>query len=117
MAGEKDDLELKKLGNFYGTTQYHNIMGNNCTDGIAYVFENGYGWVVTDALVILRMKEEVKKEEFVAVKLKVDDGKAKITYEDGNENVLYEQKYDFTDAKKDLTLFYTNGVLMLCSEY
>lgn len=36
---------------------------------------------------------------------------------DGNDNVLYRQNYDYTDAKRDLTLFYADNVLMLSGEY
>lgn len=113
----KDNSQLKDLNNFRGTSMYHNVMGVNVTDGVIYLMENGYSWFVTDALVILRMKDKVKSEEFVAIKLIVTDSKAVVRYEDGNDNLLFEQKYDFTDAKKNIIMFYTNSVLMLSGEY
>ena len=110
------DKELKQINGFIGTTKYYNVMGANVTDGVHYIMENGYSWIVTDSIVILRM--ELKKYDFMTVKLKLLlDNKAKMIITDGNDKVLYTQDYNYTDAKKDLTMFYTNNVLMLDSEY
>ena len=111
-----DDLELKDLTQYYGTEGYHAVLGANVTDGVAYIMNNGYSWFVTDMIVVLRMK--FKKEEFLAVKLKVENSKAVATIDDGNGKILYTQEYDYTNAKvKELTLYYTDNVLMLCGEY
>jgi hypothetical protein len=112
-----EDLMLEEVEQFIRTENYYNVIGVNCTDGVAYLMQNGYSWVVTDAIVICRMNKKVKAQEFVAIKLIVKDGKATIRYEDGNNNLLFSQKYSMTSAKKDLTLFYIGGVLMLNSEY
>jgi hypothetical protein len=116
---QEPDLELKGLGNFYGSEHYYRLMGGiNATDGVHYVMENGYSWFVTDAAVILRMEPKVRGQDFVVVRLKLlPEGKAKAVYEDGNDNNLYEQSYDFTDAKKELELFFADDVIMLASEY
>jgi hypothetical protein len=113
----KENLELLGIENFIGSEHYHTIMGKKVTDGVAYILENGYGWVVTDALVILSMKAKVKRESFVTVKLKLEGKGAKIVYDDGNGNILFTQKYEITDAKRELTLFWVDGILMLNSEY
>ena len=112
-----EDLELKEIGQFYGTTQYYNVMGINATEGIKYIMDNGYAWVVTDAAVIIRML--LKNEKFVLIKLKLnkEEGTAIIEYSDGNNNKVHEQKYEWTNAKKNLKLYYSNGVLMLPGEY
>ena len=112
-----DDLNLTDLGHYHGTEQYHNVMGTQVTDGIAYVMSNGYSWVITDAVAVLRYEKKVAAEEFVCVILKVTKNTAVITYEDGNGEVLFKQEYNYTDAKRDLKLFYTNKVLMLAGEY
>ncbi len=110
------DLELKELPYFTGTTSYQNYMGINLTDGVQYIAENGYHWFMSDMVVILAMK--LRTEPFCSVKLKLgDDNSAVATIEDGNGKVLHKQNYKITDAKKELTLFYSNGVLMLASEY
>lgn len=112
-----DDLSLKKLSSFVGTTEYHNVMGTNVTDGVAYIMRNGYSWFVTDALAIIKIK--LKNEDFLGVKLKLDKktGGAKMTIENGDGKVLYEQEYKWTNAEKDLFLFYNSNVLMLSTEY
>ena len=115
MPDEKQDLELKELGYHIGTQGYVNVLGMNCTDGIGYIMKNGYSWLVTDMIVMIKAK--FKDEEFLAVKLKIKDNKGIATIEDGNDKVLYSQEYKYTDAKRDLTLFCTNNVLMLSNEY
>lgn len=116
---QEPDLELKSLGSFYGSEHYYRLMGGiNATDGVHYIMENGYSWFATDAAVILRMEPKVRGQDFVVVRLKLlPEGKAKVVYEDGNDNVLFEQSYDFTDAKKELELFFADEVIMLASEY
>lgn len=113
-----DDLTLKNLDSFRGTENYHSVLGADVTDGVAYIMNNGYSWFVTDAIAVI--KNKLWDEDFLAVKLKIyKKGKyeAKMTIEDGNEKVLYEQNYNFTTAKKELLLFWNDGVLMLSSEY
>ena len=114
----KDDLDLKDLGHFTGTEQYHNVMGTNITDGVAYIMNNGYSWFVTDAIISIRMTPRLKKEEFLVVKLIVKpDNEAVTEISDGNDNVLYTQKYGYTNAKQDVTLYYITKVLLLTGEY
>ena len=114
-----NDLELKELGQFSGTEAYHGLGGmfrSKATDGVAYIMENGYSWFVTDMLVILEMKLK-GKDNFFAIKLKVKGSTAVATIEDGNGKVYHKQSYNYTDAKRDLTLYWADGVLMLSSEY
>jgi hypothetical protein len=114
------DLELKELNQFIGTECYHQVYFDKSisgTDGIVYIMESGYSWLVTDMLAVVCTKPEIRKQEFLAIKLKVKDKAAIATIEDGNNHVLYQQDYKYTDAKKDLTLFLTNDVLMLSGEY
>lgn len=111
-----DDLDLKKLDSFIGTEKYYDVMGTNVTDGVAYIMNNGYSWFVTDAIAVIKTK--FKNEGLLAIKLKLDKNEsAKMTIEDGDGKLLYEQKYKWTNAKKELILFYTDGVLLLSSEY
>jgi len=110
-----DDLELKQLGQFIGTVNYYDVMGVTITDGIKYVMKNGYSWFITDAIVIIKMK--FKDEGFLAVKLILKDDGAEMRITDGNDKTLYTQAYTYTDAKRELTLFYDNTVLILSGEY
>ena len=120
MEDKKDDLELKELGQYYGTESYHNVMNCQVTDGIAYIITNGYSWFVTDMIAVLKFPEDIKgieNADFLAIKLKLDGTKGTATIEDGNGKVLYSQEYEYTDAKRELILYYTNGVLLLSGEY
>ena len=112
------DLELKSLPFFTGTEEYHEAwLGVYVTDGVKYIMENGYSWFVNDAISVIVTKGW-REKEFLSVKLELLGGcRAEMTIEDGNGNVLYGQRYAFTDAKRELTLFYSNNVLMLNTEW
>ena len=111
----KEDLELKDLQQYCGSEGYTDVMGVNVTDGVAYIMQNGYSWFVTDMVVILRAK--FRDEEFCSVKLALNDTEGIASIDDGNGKILYTQDYNYTSAKKELTLFFTNNVLMLSGEY
>jgi hypothetical protein len=117
----KQDLELKALECFCGTQEYHNVLGANVTDGVRYIMENGYSWFVTDSIVIIKMKPKLYREagNFLQVKLTrtPETERAVITIDDGNEKILHTQKIEYTNAKRDLKLFFIDGVLMLAGEY
>lgn len=109
------DLSLKDLDNFYSTEKYYNIFGVNVTDGVKYAMDNGYSWAVTDAVAIIKMQQAVRKEEFVAIELKlISNGGAMIVYTDGNRNILYEQEYKITDAQKEIKFYYTKAGSVIC---
>jgi len=121
---DKEDLELKALNQFNGTLNYYRYLGILITDGIVYIMQNGYSWLVSDTIITIlydkRIREYLKNENFLSIKLKVnkENKTAKVTFEDGNYNVLAYKLYDYTDAKvEELVLFYVDGVLMLANEY
>ena len=115
----KQNLELKGLEQFYGTQKYTKCapFKHILTDGIMFIGESGYSWLVTDVLSILEHHPKVSSEVFVSIKFVLNGSSANVKYTDGNKKTLFEQHYNYTDAKKDLTLFATDGVLMLSSEY
>lgn len=113
-----EDLSLGSIENFRGTEQYHNVMGINVTDGVAYVMENGYSWFVTDFLSLIATNHKnLKEEEFLSIRLVLDGSKGKMVVTDGNEKELYTQEYKYTNAEKELWLYFTDGVLLLSQEY
>ena len=119
---KQPDLELKGLNGFIGTQNYYQYMGVLFTDGVKYIMENGYSWFVTDAIAIIIANQTIRRhlqnDDFLTVELKLTaENEADMIITDGNDTQLYKQHYDFTDAKKDLKLFYTGNVLMLSSEY
>ena len=112
------DLNLRDLHYYTGTERYHKLLGVNITYGIDYIIKNGYSWFVTDALVSIRMKKNLKEQEFLSVKLIINEDKtAVVNIEDGDLNVLYTQEYKYTNCKVNLKLFYTDDVLLLAGEY
>ena len=118
MEQKQADLELKELG-YYDCTGHHwKGMWGTYTDGVKYIAENGYAWLLSDAQIVIRMKPKLRREPFLVIELKVnlEDHTAKMIITDGNENTLYEQEYRYTDAKRDVKLYYENGVMLLPSE-
>jgi len=114
---ELKDLELRALPMFTGTTVYYRVWLNFLvTEGVKYVMENGYSWFITDALSVIHTKGW-RDRDFLTVKLKLKGMGAVMVIEDGDGKTLYTQKYSITDAKRELTLFYSYNVLMLSSEY
>jgi len=121
MEEKQKDLELKELEACIGTEHYYNLHGVFITDGIKYIMENGYSWFITDSIANIklnnRIKEYLDKDWFLTIKLNVEDNKAVVTYEDGNDHIIYKQRYEYTDAKRNITLYYTDNALMLNNEY
>lgn len=112
-----EKLDLKKLGNFIGTTCYHQgWAGVKWTDGAAYLAEHGAAWLLTD---ISSYYPEHKEVPFQLWELKVKDKKAVLTMrEDTGAPVLVKQKYGYTDfPEPGIKLYLIDGVLLLPSEY
>lgn len=112
------DLELKNINEYTGTYGYYTVMNTLVTDGVNYLMRNGYSWLVTDALAVIVSRPQLKNAEFLAIHLRLKPNKrAELTIEDGNDKVFYRQRYSYTDARRELTLFYEHGVLLLASEH
>jgi hypothetical protein len=114
----KEDLSLKDLGQFFGTEQYHKIwLNTTATDGIIYVMENGYSWFITDAVSVIKTTN-LKDQEFLSIKLKLTkDNRAQMIITNGNEKILYTQDYTYTNAQREIGLYFIDGVLLLTGEY
>ena len=112
------DLYLKELEQFTGTTEYYDFFKLKLTEGVRYVVKNGYTWFVSDAAIKILFDPKLKNQDFLVIRLKLLKGeKAEMIIDDGNDNLLYRQYYDLTDAKRDIKLYYADGVLMLPNEY
>jgi len=118
MGCKEPDLELKKLGQYYGTDNYYRCLGTLITDGVMYVMKNGYSWLVNDIIILVKFERKLRKQPFIYVRLQLNgDGSALLVFEDGNYNRLHVERYEWTDAKRELEFFYVGGVLLLKSEY
>ena len=109
-----------ELGQFYGTEGYQRFGRILLTDGVTFLATKGECfWLLNIVTSILHLPE-IKKEEFITIKFtrtpNTDGGT--FVAEDGNGNVLYTQDIEYTDFPLDtITLFLTDNVLMLPSEY
>ena len=109
------DISLKDLDSFHGTFYWYNVNGVNVTDGVKYVMDNGYDWVVKNAATAVRKNINVKGEEFLTIELKLlGNGKADVVYSDGNGNVLLEEDYEVTNAVKEFKLCYVRADNVMC---
>jgi len=111
-----EDKELKELNQYYGSLQYHKGWLNvNLTDGVAYICKNGYTWLMTDSISVIKTLPKIlkylEKQNFLVVKLNTNlqEHKAVMTIEDGNNNILYDLE--------NLVMYYQNNVMMLSGEY
>ena len=114
----ESDKTLKDLELYHGTEHYYKVLGSKVTDGVYYIMNNGYSWFVTDFLSLVFCKHKnLRNQTFLSIKLKLEDSKGVMVVTDGDNHVLYEQKYSYTDAKREIDLFFTDNVLMLAGEY
>lgn len=118
MTITQDDLRQ-----FTGTEGYTrvNFFGKRVllTDGANYLAENGASWLID---IIMSVFPRWGGEDFVSVKLTVKNEEGLVVMDDGNGNIIYSQKIEFTDFKFNLKLFVVNyegtePVIMLASEY
>ena len=116
--------ELKMhLEQFTGTEHYyeHRTIGNIkvlLTDGVHYLREEAQCYWLID--VILSYQYKLHKESFQVWTLKKIGSKGwDIIAEDGNKNQLAFQRISYSDfpIEDGITLFLSDGVVMLPSEY
>ena len=86
-------------------------------------------WLIQDITIFLSTVYQIKKEWFYSVVFSQKTGKSVLTFDDGNNHILYTYTYDFVDltVKEDIKFFLAANddhqnpsatfVLMLPSEY
>jgi hypothetical protein len=123
MSNPKHPLKEHDLRQFTGTEFWYRhpfAKSITYTDGVKHVAEQGGAyWLVDDIVIAQKTVPAVAAEPFQFWKLKVNpDHSAILTCEDGNGNVVYRNDLNFTDFPLDeVTLYFTNNVLLLPSEY
>ena len=115
-------LTKNDLRQFTGTEQWHRhgIARNVLyTNGAEYVAESGGAYWLIDEIAFAQPIRPVAAEAFQVWKLKINpDRSATLTCEDGNSEIVFTKKIEFTDFPLDEIAFYfTGNVLMLPSEY
>ena len=117
---ESPEVIRATLAQAIGTTQYWKAYPNLLlTDGVKLMAEMcGAYWLIDEVFFLLH-NEKLKGEEFIVFQLVVKDSSATIRAEDGNKHLLAKQNIPFTDfpLTEGITLFWTDNVLMLPTEY
>ena len=112
---------LPDLGQFTGaeTWYQHPLMRRvTYTEGVKYVADTtGAHWLI-DKIAANQLDPEISVELFQVWKLTVDGTRGEVTCEDGNGKVIHREVIDYTDfPEPGITLWYTDHVILLPSEY
>ena len=116
-------LKKADLYQFTGTEQWyrHTIVRSVLyTDGAKYVAEQGGAyWLLDEIAFTQKSNAVVAAEEFQVWKLHVQpDSSGTLICEDGNSNVIFSKPLEYTDFPlPEITLYFTNNVILLPSEY
>lgn len=117
----KPEQLLAELRHFTGTTQwYRNPIFANClyTDGVKFLADNAGAYWLIDYIFSHQMTPKIKAEAFQVWKISMEENMATISVEDGDKNVI--KKFDpiYSDFPlREFTLWFTEGVLLLRTEY
>lgn len=111
------------LQQFTGSTTWYRHPLNKkvlYTEGAQYVAEAGGAYWLLDEIACAQLDmPAIAAEEFQVWKLSVKaDRTATLACDDGNNNVVYSKPIEFTDFPlNEISLYFTNGVILLPSEY
>jgi len=114
-------LTKADLAQFTGSEQWyrHGLVRKVLyTDGAQYVAETAGAYWLLDEIAFAQAEPTVTAEEFQLWKLTVNpDRTATLTCDDGNGSVVYTKRIEYTDFPLDeITLYFTNNVILLPSE-
>jgi hypothetical protein len=122
MTTEKK-LTAADLRQFTGSEHWygHGLVGNVLfTDGAKYLADQaGAYWLLDEIALAQRYEKKVAGETFQVWKLIVGPGHtATLTCDDGNNNVVFTKRIEFTDFPlPEVTLYFTDNTILLPSEY
>lgn len=113
-------LRQEDLRQFTGTEQwYQHLLFRKYlyTDGMRYVAEQGSAYWLIDKIFIEQL-DNIKQEFQVWILSVSDDMSAVLKCHDGNYNWQHEEIIPYTDFPlKEISLYFTDNVLLLPSEY
>jgi hypothetical protein len=116
-------LRREDLKQFYGTEKWyrHGLARDVLyTDGARHVAVHGGAfWLLDEIALAQKYQPKVMAEAFQVWKLTVnEDRSATLSCEDGNLVEVYRKTLDYTDFPlPDITLWFTDKVILLPSEY
>jgi len=117
------ETKLQDLGQFTGTEVWykHSLAPNiTYTEGARYVAMEGGAYWLLDEIAFGQMNRKVQAEEFQVWTLVKDaqGSGATLMCGDGNHNQVFRKHIPFTDFPlHTITLWFTNNVILLPSEY
>jgi hypothetical protein len=123
MTTQKQYLFKRELLQFTGSEHWyrHAFMRSiTYTDGAQYVAEHGGAYWLLDEIVFAQKGQPaVAAEGFQVWKLTVNaDKTGTLTCEDGNGNSVFTKPLEYTDFPlEEISLYFTNNVILLPSEY
>lgn len=112
-----------QLLQFTGSIGYHRLYpGIVLTDGALFLAENAGCFWLMDVYASYLWEIDGSKEPFTVLRLEKFGTEAKVTIDDGNEQILYQQLIEYTDFPLNRIKLYAcwneeYWVLMLPSEY
>lgn len=116
-------LNQADLAHFTGSEQFFRHALNRSviyTEGVQYLAEHGGAyWLIDEIALAQRYVPAVAAEEFQLWNLSVaEDRTAILACEDGNGGGVFTKAIEYTDFPlTEIKLYYTNGTLLLPSEY
>lgn len=115
-------LDPAIMAQFTGSEEWykHGLVNIVYTEGAKYVADTAEAYWLLDEIALGQMIPEIRAEEFQVWKLKVNEEKhtARLIVEDGNDNVVYTKRIEYTDFPGDgINLWFTNNTIFLPSEY
>lgn len=118
----KNEQELlAELRHFTGTTQWFHLpqfRNYRYTDGIRYLAQNAECYWLLETIFSNQLIGEIRVQPFQFWRVFVEDSSAVIKVEDGKKNLVKEFKIEYTDFPiKEFSLWFTDGVLLLPTEY
>ena len=123
MTTQKQVEFKRNLLQFTGTEYWYRhalVRSVLYTDGAKYVAESGGAYWLLDEIAFAQQGNRVvAAEEFQVWKLTVQpDQSGRLTCEDGNGNVVFSKRLEYTDFPLDeISLYFTNNVILLPGEY
>ena len=93
--------------------------GIKYTSGVKYLRDHGCNWLVVDSLANITGNKKLRKSlDFLCIKFNAKDGKGVFVIENGDGKTLERNDIPFTDCPEgEIKMFFTDGVLLLASEY
>jgi hypothetical protein len=122
MTQKTTTLNESDLRQFTGTESWYRHPFKRSilfTDGAKYVADRAGAYWLLDEIAFAQAKKRIAAEAFQLWKLKVRaDQTARLICENGNGEVIFRKRIDYTDFPlKEISFYFTNNVILLPSEY